>query len=196
MLVVYFNKESARIYRRREIRQKDGAYKRLEDRLGDLPLDAKDVPSTFPKLNEREKASLNVKFFEKAKFMLEQRRLAAQEEKLDPLRVISPALELLRDAAERSQHRAVDDIILMQLLTAVCAVQSSNPLFLLSAVRDVAHSAACAVAAGKFGTRPENLPLSSSEVAQSWNEVRQKVVGAGAGSLLRALQEFKWVRSG
>ncbi|WP_431273669.1 hypothetical protein ACQ858_16040 [Variovorax ureilyticus] len=58
MLVIDFGKHSARIYRRKEVRQPDGSYKRPDVRLGTLPLTATSLPPDFPRLTDKELESL------------------------------------------------------------------------------------------------------------------------------------------
>lgn len=196
MLVVYFNKNSARICRRREVRQADGAYKRIEDRLGELPLDATALPSGFPELTNRERASLSEKFFGKAQALLDERRRKELDLSTDPMRRIAAARELLQEAASLSTERAVDNVELKELLRMLLSVRSTELLFPLEAVQEAAMAAAAAAADGAFGTRPDDEPLKSSSVTAQWNETRDAVVGADASSLMRALQRRKWVKGG
>ncbi|WP_313082303.1 hypothetical protein [Pulveribacter sp.] len=196
MLVVYFNKNSARICRRREVRQADGAYKRIEERLGELPLDATALPSGLPELTDRERASLEVKFFAKAKAQLEQRRRKEQEQKTDPMRRIAAARTLLEEAAELSAERAVEHAELKSLLKVVLAMRSTEVLFPLEAVQEAAMVAATAVDSGVFGTRSDDEPLKNSTVTAQWNQTRDAVVGTDSSSLMRALQRQKWARTG
>lgn len=196
MLVVYFNKNSARICRRREVRQADGAYKRIEDRLGELPLDATDLPAGFAQLSERERASLEVKFFANAKALLEQRRRKEQEQRTDPMRRIAAARALLEEAAELSSERAIEHTELKALLKVVLQMRSTEVLFALEAVQEAAMAAATAADSGVFGTRPNDEPLRNSTVTAQWNETRAAVVGTTSTSLMRALQRKNWVRRG
>jgi len=196
MLIVCFNKESARIYRRREVRQADGAYKRIEERLGDLPLNATALPTGFAQLSDRERTSLETKFFAKARALIEQRRCKEQEQKTDPMRRIAVARTLLEEAAELSTERAVEHSELKALLKVVLAMRSTQALFPLEAVQEAAMVAATAVDSGVFGTRSDDEPLKSSTVTAQWNETRDAVVGTDSSSLMRALQRQKWARTG
>lgn len=196
MLVVYFNKESARVCRRREVRQADGAYKRFEERLGDLPLDAADLPSGFPELTERERGSLNAKFFDKAQALREKRRRTEDELRSDPMRRILAAREQLQEAAQLSKARAVGKAELKALLELLLSVRCKDTLFLLEAVRQATVAAAAAADDGAFGTRPDDESLRNSAVTVQWNEARDAVVGTDASSLMRALQRRKWAKGG
>jgi hypothetical protein len=200
MLVVDFDKDSARIYRRTEVRRPDGSYTRPDVRLGTLPLTATSLPPDFPlvrqgPLSERELESLQTKFFDKAKVILERRRIDERERALDPTRRIVAVRGLLQELNHLSQERPVGDKDLLELVEALLTMRSVDPLFPMQAVIAAASAAASAAGGGAFGTRADDMPLKGSAVTTRWNEVRDAVTGADESSLMRALQRKKWVKA-
>lgn len=208
--IIRKGQRSARLIRRLWVKkgEKDNAHGYAEDvSLGTLPLTATDWPPEFESnvpieagaLTDEERAQVKTELFDVATLRAEALRLEAAARQLDPAWRVHEAMKWLMEAAPLCKQRPLDGELLAQLVASVGSLNARAALVSplvdpVDAVILAAQTAAAAVSAGHYGTRPSGAPMKGTPVNNSWAKVRAAVNGKEAGSLMRALQDTGWVK--
>lgn len=174
--------------------------------VGSIGVDAQAIPPELAReLTEEERLYVEQKVIEPARKEAERKRLAEVARGLDPNWRIDEAVHLLQEAVEKTTASPgaldMNGIDTLQKVAGMLIDMAGKSMSLdskpgnpLKDALEAIKRAAAAVNEGKCGRAPaENVR--NTEQYQLWTEIKSAVEGDTRNSLLRALQDFGFVKA-